>query len=123
MAQYKTLSCRQIEKLDKPGFYTLPFFTDDHNVEVVYATPNIPAVRMKVIIVKMDDGSFQDFYYNDSDAVFKPLTVNCYDEEYSEDDTIDNYKFGVEWENSGVGIECPKEYSDCIGHYEDIFEF
>jgi hypothetical protein len=122
MIQYKALTWRQIEKLDKPGFYTLPFFAYDHNVEVVYATPNIPAVSMKVIIVRMDDGSFQDFYYNDSDAVFKPLTVNCFDEDY-ENDTIDNYRFGVEWENSGVGVECPKEYANCVGHCEDIFAF
>lgn len=120
MVQYKSLNWRQIEKLDKPGFYHLPFYTNNHRVEVVYATPNIPAVRMKVIIVKMDDGSFQDFYYNDSDEVFKPLTISyegC--GEFAEDLVT----FGYEWTTNNVGIDCPKEYADCVGHFEDIFDF
>ena len=120
MTHYQTLTWRQIENLDKPGFYHIPFYSDDHNVEVVYVTPNIPEVRMKVIIVKMDDGSFQDFYYNDENEVFKPLTIS-----YEAEDDFDEVlvSFGETWADEHVGIDCPKEYAGCIGHYEDIFEF
>lgn len=114
MAQYKTLTWREIIKLDTPGFYRLPFYNDDQNVEVVYATPNIDDVRMKVIIVKFDECTFQDFYYNEDDQVFKPLTVNYYDVE-DPDSNINDYAFGVEWKNSAVGIDCPKEFAYLIG--------
>ena len=117
MAQHKTLTWREIIKLDTPGFYRLPFYNDDHNVEVVYATPNVDTVRMKVIIVKFDENTFQDFYYNDGDEIFKPLTVNYY--EGDDDDNIDNYTFGYEWKNSHVGIDCPKEFAGVIGLTED----
>lgn len=117
MTTYKTLTWREIEKLDTPGFYRLPFYTDDQNVEVVYATPNTDDVRMKVIIVKYDDNTFQDFYYNDLNQIFKPLTVNYY--EGDADDSIDNYTFGYEWKNSGVGIDCPKEFAHIVGLTED----
>jgi hypothetical protein len=117
MTHYKTLTWREIEKLDTPGFYRLPFYTDDQNVEVVYATPNTDDVRMKVIIVKFDENTFQDFYYNDGDQIFKPLTVNYY--EGDDDDNIDNYTFGTEWKNSHVGIDCPKEFVHIVGLTED----
>lgn len=118
MTQYKTLTWREIEKLDTPGFYRLPFYTDDQNVEVVYATPNIDEVNMKVIIVKFDENTFQDFYYNDSDQIFKPLTVDYSDEEEDDDESTD-YTFGTEWKNSDVGIDCPKEFAYLIGLTED----
>lgn len=114
MTQYKTLTWREIVKLDTPGFYRLPFYSDDQNVEVVYATPNIDDVRMKVIIVKFDKCTFQDFYYNEDDQVFKPLTVNYYDVT-DPDSNINDYAFGVEWKNSAVGIDCPKEFAYLIG--------
>ena len=117
MTQYKTLTWREIVKLDTPGFYRLPFYTDDQNVEVVYATPNIDDVRMKVIIVKIDECTFQDFYYNGEDQVFKPLSVD-YSCEGEDDDPAD-YTFGVEWKNSDVGIDCPKEFAYLIGLTED----
>jgi hypothetical protein len=117
MTQYKTLTWREIEKLDTPGFYRLPFYNDDQNVEVVYATPNIDDVRMKVIIVKFDENTYQDFYYNGEDMIFKPLTVNYFDGD--EDDNINNYTFGYEWDNSAVGIDCPKEFAYLIGLTED----
>lgn len=116
MSQYKTLTWREIEKLDTPGFYRLPFYNDDQNVEVVYATPNIDDVRMKVIIVKFDENTFQDFYYNDSDQVFKPLTVD-YSDEGEDDDT--DYTFGAEWKREHVGIDCPQEFAYRIGLTED----
>ena len=117
MTQYKTLTWREITKLDTPGFYRLPFYNEDRDVEVVYATPNIDEVNMKVIIVKFDENTFQDFYYNDGDQIFKPLTVNYY--EGNDDDNIDNYTFGTEWKNSHVGIDCPKEFAHIVGLTED----
>lgn len=113
MTQYKTLTWREIIKLDTPGFYRLPFYNDDGDVEVVYATPNIDDVRMKVIIVKFDDNVFQDFYYNEEDQVFKPLTVDYSDE--SDDNEPDEYTFGYEWKNSGVGIDCPEKFAHIVG--------
>ena len=121
MTQYITLTWRKIETLEKPGFYHLPFYSDDHDVEVVYATPNDSDARMKVIIVKMDDGSYQDFYYNAEDQVFKPLTIS-YDLSDLGGDQL-NVKFGYNWENEWVGVDCPEEFANCIGHGEDIFEF
>jgi hypothetical protein len=118
MTTYKTLTWREIEKLDTPGFYRLPFYNDDQNVEVVYATPNTDDVRMKVIIVKIDENTYQDFYYNGEEQVFKPLTVNYYEHE-DPDDNINNYSFGEEWKNSAVGIDCPKEFAYLIGLTED----
>lgn len=118
MTTYKTLTWREIEKLDTPGFYRLPFYNDDQNVEVVYATPNTDDVRMKVIIVKIDENTFQDFYYNGEDQVFKPLTVDYSDEEEDDDESID-YTFGYEWKNSDVGIDCPKEFAHIVGLTED----
>lgn len=116
MTQYRTLTWREIVKLDTPGFYHLPFYNEDRDVEVVYATPNIDDVRMKVIIVKFDDNTFQDFYYNDGDQVFKPLTVDYSCE--GEDDDAD-YTFGTEWKREHVGIDCPKEFAHIVGLYED----
>lgn len=117
MTQYKTLTWREIVKLDTPGFYRLPFYSDDQNVEVVYATPNIDDVCMKVIIVKFDECTFQDFYYNEDDQVFKPLTID-YSNEGEDDDPAD-YTFGIEWKNSGVGIDCPEEFAHIVGLTEN----
>lgn len=116
MTQYKTLTWREITKLDTPGFYRLPFYTDDQNVEVVYVTPNANGVNLKVIIVKIDENTFQDFYYNDGEHVFKPMTVD-YSCEGDDDDA--DYTFGAEWKNSGVGIDCPKEFAHIVGLTED----
>lgn len=122
MTQYRALTWREITKLDTPGFYRLPFYNDDGDVEVVYATPNTDDVRMKVIIVKFDDNAFQDFYYNEEDQVFKPLTVDYSDE--GEDDEPGDYTFGTEWKNSGVGIDCPAEFAHIVGLTEgEAWEF
>ena len=118
MRQPKTLTWREIIKLNTPGFYRLPFYNDDQNAEVVYATPNIEAVRMKVLIVKYDENTFQDFYYNEEDQVFKPLTVNYYDSEDPDSD-INDYSFGVEWKRTEVGVDCPEEFAFLIGLDED----
>lgn len=122
MTQYRALTWREIIKLDTPGFYRLPFYNDDGDVEVVYATPNTDDVRMKVIIVKFDDNVFQDFYYNEEDQVFKPLTVDYSDE--SDDNEPDEYTFGYVWKNSHVGIDCPAEFAYLIGLTEgEAWEF
>lgn len=117
MTQYRTLTWREIIKLNTAGFYRLPFYNDDQNVEVVYATPNIDDVRMKVIIVKIDECTFQDFYYNEEDQVFKPLTVDYSDE--SDDNEPDEYTFGYEWKNTSVGVDCPEEFAHIVGLTED----
>lgn len=117
MTQYTTLTWREIMKLSTPGFYRLPFYNEDRDVEVVYATPNIDDVRMKVIIVKFDENNFQDFYYNDGDQVFKPLTVDYSGE--SEEDKPTDYTFGIEWKREHVGIDCPDEFANIVGMNED----
>lgn len=122
MTQYRALTWREIIKLDTPGFYRLPFYNDDGDVEVVYATPNIDDVRMKVIIVKFDDNAFQDFYYNEDDQVFKPLTVDYSGE--GDDNETNEYTFGYEWKRTGVGIDCPKEFAHIVGLTEnEAWEF
>jgi hypothetical protein len=72
---------------------------------------------MKVIIVKIDENTYQDFYYNGEDMIFKPLTVNYFDGD--EDDEPADYTFGYEWKNSDVGIDCPKEFAHIVGLTED----
>lgn len=122
MKQYRALTWREIIKLDTPGFYRLPFYNDDGDVEVVYATPNTDDVRMKVIIVKFDDNAFQDFYYNEDDQVFKPLTVDYSGE--GDDNEPNEYTFGYEWKRTGVGIDCPKEFAHIVGLTEnEAWEF
>lgn len=82
--------------LNKPGFYKIPImsydvFSDGYinkTVEVVYVTP--PEARTLVIIVKIDEDTYQDFYYNDCNGCFKILTFNdFYAEEVDDDDLID----------------------------------
>ena len=70
------------ELLNKPGFYRIPIknyssFNDTpviKDVEVVYVTPK--ESRMLVIIVKIDYDTYQDFYYNGNEGLFKILTFN-----------------------------------------------
>lgn len=84
------------ELLNKPGFYRIPvrnynIFNDEQvvkDVEVVYVTPE--SARTLVIIVKIDDDTYQDFYYNECNGIFKILTFNdFYAEEVDDDDLID----------------------------------
>ncbi len=135
-SDYQPLTWRMIATLNKPGLYRLPFLNDDENVEVVYVTPNKPEVRMKCIIVKIDDNTYQDFYYNDCDMVFKPLTV-C-EEDYEEwldwqDDTNDTEEnrekyrslnlMGYTWDFNGVGVPCPSKYANCVATYNVGLEY
>ena len=81
---YKSLTSRQIMNLETPGFYKLPFIDGDADVEVVYATS--ADARMKTIIIKVAEGLYLDFYYNESDECFKNLTLpECDLEEWVSD--------------------------------------
>lgn len=124
--------------LDKPGFYKLTFTgynygvydTRDLEVEVVFTTTPENGSRMQVIIVKVADGVYQDFYFNGSDECFKLLTLN---EEYgvdsreddSEDEEYSAVTMSESWENESVGVECPSEYANYIPdpYAEEYSEF
>lgn len=111
--------------LDEPGFYELTFTdyncgiygTRDLEVEVVFTTTPDDGSRMQVIIVKVADGVYQDFYFNGSDECFKLLTLN---EDYgvdSDEEDSDEYTamtMSESWKNESVGVECPSEYADYI---------
>ena len=126
---YKSLTPRQIMNLETPGFYKLPFFQDDADVEVVYATPT--TARMKTIIIKVADGLYLDFYYNEADECFKNLTLpECDLEEWVSDGSSEEsyhkaFTFGESWKRDNVGVPCPAEFADyevVIGAYDDINE-
>ena len=83
------------ELLNKPGFYRIPvktYYNVFNNgpvfkeVEVVYVTPK--NARMLVIIVKIDEDTYQDFYYNGNECLFKILTFNDFCEEEIEFNTV-----------------------------------
>ena len=117
------------ELLNKPGFYRIPLknyssFNDTpviKDVEVVYVTPK--ESRMLVIIVKIDADTYQDFYYNSNEGLFKILTFNDFDMEDIYDtydlDFIDEvggiYKiFTMEasWIMEDVFVPCPEEFAN-----------
>lgn len=121
--------------LNKPGFYRIPvrnynIFTDEQvvkDVEVVYVTP--PEARTLVIIVKIDEDTYQDFYYNECNGIFKILTFNdFYAEEVDDDDLIDAvggidkiFTLRASWILENVGDTPPTE----LANYEvdrDIFQ-
>ena len=114
------------ELLNEPGFYRIPIknykgfkygpvFKD---VEVVYVTPK--ESRMLVIIVKIDDDTYQDFYYNDSEGLFKILTFNDFcAEEIDDEDLIDIvggidkiFTMRASWIMEDVLVPCPEEFAD-----------
>ena len=112
--------------LNKPGFYRIPVrnynvFTDEpifKDVEVVYVTPK--EARMCVIIVKIDEDTYQDFYYNDRKALFKILTINdIYAEEVDDDDLIEPvggidkiFTMAASWIMEDVRVTCPEEFAN-----------
>lgn len=114
------------ELLNKPGFYRIPvrnynIFTDEQvvkDVEVVYVTPK--EARMLVIIVKIDEDTYQDFYYNDGNGVFKILTFNdFYTEEVDDDDLIEAvggidkiFTMAASWIMEDVRVPCPEEFAN-----------
>ena len=113
------------ELLNKPGFYRIPIrnytglgtpiFKD---VEVVYVTPK--ESRMLVIIVKIDDDTYQDFYYNGSEGVFKILTFNDFSAEEIDDEDLIDIVGGIDkiftmrasWIMEDVLVPCPEEFAD-----------
>ena len=114
------------ELLNEPGFYRIsiknykgfkygPVFKD---VEVVYVTPK--ESRMLVIIVKIDDDTYQDFYYNDSEGLFKILTFNDFSAEEIDDEDLIDIVGGIDkiftmqasWIMEDVLVPCPEEFAD-----------
>ena len=117
------------ELLNKPGFYRIPIksyssFNDTpviKDVEVVYVTPK--ESRMLVIIVKIDDDTYQDFYYNSNEGLFKILTFNDFDMEDIYDtydlDFIDEvggiykiFTMRASWIMEDVFVPCPEEFAN-----------
>ena len=117
------------ELLNKPGFYRIPIknyssFNDTpviKDVEVVYVTPK--ESRMLVIIVKIDDDTYQDFYYNGNEGIFKVLTFNDFDMEDIYDlydlDFIDEvggidkiFTMRASWITEDVFVPCPEEFAN-----------
>ena len=117
------------ELLNKPGFYRIPIknyssFNDTpviKDVEVVYVTPK--ESRMLVIIVKIDGDTYQDFYYNGNEGIFKILTFNDFDMEDIYDlydlDFIDEvggiykiFTMRASWIMEDVFVPCPEEFAN-----------
>ena len=114
------------ELLNKPGFYRIPIknyslFNDTSvikEVEVVYVTPK--ESRMLVIIVKIDDDTYQDFYYNGNEGLFKILTFNdFYADEIDDEDLIDEvggidkiFTMHASWIMEDVFVPCPEEFAN-----------
>ena len=117
------------ELLNKPGFYRIPIknyssFNDTpviKDVEVVYVTPK--ESRMLVIIVKIDDDTYQDFYYNGNEGIFKILTFNDFGMEDIYDlynlDFIDEvggiykiFTMSASWIMEDVFVPCPEEFAN-----------
>ena len=117
------------ELLNKPGFYRIPLknyssFNDTpviKDVEVVYVTPK--ESRMLVIIVKIDADTYQDFYYNSNEGLFKILTFNDFDMEDIYDtydlDFIDEvggiykiFTMRASWIMEDVFVPCPEEFAN-----------
>ena len=114
------------ELLNKPGFYKIPIrnykvcndgpvFKD---VEVVYVTPK--ESRMLVIIVKVDEDTYQDFYYNDNEGLFKILTFNDFSaDDIDDEDLIDEvggidkiFTMRASWIMEDVFVPCPEEFAN-----------
>ena len=116
------------ELLNKPGFYRIPI-TNYYNVfnngpvfkdvEVVYVTPK--NARMLVIIVKIDEDTYQDFYYNGNEGLFKILTFNDFCEEEIDEDLIEEvggidkvFTMGASWIMEDVLVPCPEEFANYV---------
>lgn len=116
------------ELLNKPGFYRIPI-TNYYNVfnngpvfkdvEVVYVTPKNS--RMLVIIVKIDEDTYQDFYYNGNEGLFKILTFNDFCEEEIDEDLIEEvggidkvFTMGASWIMEVVLVPCPEEFANYV---------
>ena len=114
------------ELLNEPGFYKIPIrnykVCNDgpvfKEVEAVYVTPK--ESRMLVIIVKIDEDTYQDFYYNDNEGLFKILTFNdfCADD-IDDEDLIDEvggidkiFTMRASWIMEDVFVPCPEEFAN-----------
>jgi len=76
--------------------------------------------RMLVIIVKIDEDTYQDFYYNDCNGLFKILTFNdFYAEEVDDVDLIEAvggidkiFTMAASWIMDDVRVPCPEEFAN-----------
>ena len=114
------------ELLNKPGFYRIPLKNYRgigtpviKDVEVAYVTPK--ESRMLVIIVKIDDDTYQDFYYNGNEGLFKILTFNDFCEEEIDEDLIEEvggidkvFTMGASWIMEVVLVPCPEEFANYV---------
>ena len=94
----------------KLGKYKLPFKnfdeeTEEREVNVVYVSGE--GSRLWAIIIETEDGGYQDYYWNDNEERFKPLTYN-YGDEY------DDLTFRESWMEECVGDKLPKEFRNYI---------
>lgn len=105
-----TLSMRLA--LTRTGTYRLPIISYSIENDYFYPVVNVVFVspttsRMLIIVVEVEPGVYQDFYYNGFCECFKPLTVyndRGRDDEYDEDE---EYKYpagtmGHTWEQEGI---------------------
>lgn len=92
------------QTINETGLQMLPFIKYGDNVSGVWDKEvnvvfysNEPESRMTVIVVE-DDGEYQDFYYNDSQGCFKPLSETEDDSGMTPSDW---------WSEESIGIDCP----------------
>ena len=119
--------------ISQPGRYKVRFisYTNDDGyvdkvVDVVYVTPKTS--RMLVIIVKIDDTTYQDFYYNENSECFKILTFNDYNADDIDDEDlleaiggIDNVgTFEASWIVEDVKAECPIDLAKYRVDYDTV---
>lgn len=120
--------------ITQPGRYKVRFISYkndegyvDRIVDVVYVTPKTS--RMLVIIVKIDDNVYQDFYYNEGSECFKILTFNDFDANDIDDEDlleamggVDNVgTFEASWVMENVKAVCPDELKGYRVDYDIIF--
>lgn len=92
------------QTINETGLQMLPFIKYGDNVSGVWDKEvnvvfysNEPESRMTVIVVE-DDGEYQDFYYNDYQGCFKPLSETKDDSGMTPSDW---------WSEESIGIDCP----------------
>lgn len=106
------------------GNYVLPFKISidgikERNSNVVYVSSDDS--RMLAIIEELEDGSYQDWYYNEMEKRFKPLTCNSGDDYY-------DLTFRESWMEEEMDDRLPEPFRNYVpkpinwGDTEDISE-
>lgn len=67
---------------------------------------NEPQVRMCVIICEKN-GQYQDFYYNEHEGCFKPLSESYEDSKMSPSEW---------WKEEYISTKCPDFFTSCMGY-------